>query len=87
MCPLSLPHVHSLKLLQLTHQLCLLLRSHTGKDGALNQDLGAQGGGGAEAATGWGWGSQEERAEQWEVGGDQGGWGGGRWGGKPYLGE
>lgn len=46
-----LPHRHSLKLLQFTHQLCLLLGSHAGKDGALDQDLGAQGDrGGAEAA-------------------------------------
>ena len=46
-----LPRRHSLKLLQFTHQLCLLLGSHAGKDGALDQDLGAQGDrGGAEAA-------------------------------------
>lgn len=36
---------HSLELLQFTHQLCLLLGRHTGKDGALDQHLGAQGGG------------------------------------------
>lgn len=50
--PRPLPRAHSLKLLQLTHQLRLLLRSHAGKNGALDQDLGAQGEGrGAEAAT------------------------------------
>lgn len=40
--PGSLAHVHSLKLLQLAHQLRLLLRSHAGKYSALDQDLGAQ---------------------------------------------
>lgn len=30
---------HSLELLQLAHQLCLLLRGHAGKDSALDQDL------------------------------------------------
>ena len=43
-------HVYSLKLLELTNQLCLLLRSHAGKDSALDQDLRAQGDRG-------GWGS------------------------------
>lgn len=34
---------HSLELLQFTHQLCLLLRGHAGKDGALDQHLGTRG--------------------------------------------
>lgn len=43
--PLWPTRKHSLELLQFTHQLCLLLGRHAGKDGALDQHLGAQGGG------------------------------------------
>lgn len=79
-CPAGPSPAHSLKLLQLAHQFRLLLRSHAGKDSALDQDLGAQRWGELRQMRG-GVGEPRVRKEQGSVWGDQGGLG------QPYLGQ